>query len=471
MATHAAKRVRAVTLRVACAQLRARPLRGARAALRDVLRAIGEAHRRGADLVVLPECSYPAYVLLEPDPYRRPIPSDVQALSAIAAQAARTHIDVCVGIARRDASGALRNEAVYIDASGRILGSYAKCRLWNFDSQWFARGEALDVVDTRFGPVGMMICADGRNPEIARTLTAKGAWLILDPTAWVGTGATHDAIRNPQVDYALRVRAAENGVWIAAADKCGSELGCVHYAGRSQIVTPSGTIAALADPDSPGLIVADLRRGDARPVVVPLSPEDQASLRTSGGATTIGKDIPPRIWLGIYQSAPGKADDSLALQALRVQGVHVIIRTGMTAAAARRALAEAHAVRSSVFVGGTLFAPEPARAAALRGADLLLWLRPPKSHLLLETARTRAMENRVYVALCTLARRDQTTCMVGPDGNVIASALTGTPSGFVAVVDTLGARRKEVVPGTQTFADRMPRLYRTPQRAADKARR
>jgi predicted amidohydrolase len=134
----------------------------------------------------------------------------------------------------------------------------------------------------------------------------------------------------------------------------------------------------------------------------------------------------------------------------------------MTASATRKVLDAVPHVRSHVFEGRALLAPEPARAAALQGSDVLFWLRPPRSNLLLETARTRAMENRTYVALCTLADRKEATCLVGPDGNVVASALSGTPSGFVAVLDTLLARRKEVVPGTQTFADRMPYLYRTP---------
>ncbi|MBV8204793.1 MAG: hypothetical protein JO195_07180 [Candidatus Eremiobacteraeota bacterium] len=462
MATKAATRVRTITVRVACAQLRARPLSLARLALREILDAIKNAKRAGADLVVLPECSYPAYVLLEREPFRRPIPSDTAALAAIRRTAARNRIDVCIGIARRGADGLLRNEAVYVDARGEIVGSYAKCRLWNFDRQWFARGDALPVLDTRFGPLGMMICADGRNPEIARTLVAGGAWMILDPTAWVGTGSSHGAIRNPQVDYALRVRAAENGVWIAAADKCGSELAAVHYAGKSQVVSPAGEIAALADADMPQIIMADVRKQHARPVVVPLTRTDAAVLRATPRAKRPPRLVPPRIWLGIYQSAPDETDDALALGAIRAQGANAIIRTSMSASAAKRALDAVRGLRSRIFEGQVLFAPEPARAAALQGTDLVVWLHPPRAPLLIETARTRAMENRIYIALCTLAGEADAACLIGPDGNLVASALAGSPSGFVAVVDTIMTRRKEVVPGTQTFADRMPHLYRRP---------
>lgn len=460
MSMRAARRVRQITVRVACAQLSARPVSSARAALADILQAMRQARRSGANLVVIPECSYPGYVLLDADPYRRAIPSDAAALGAIANQARRSSIDVAVGIARRHPDGRLRNAAVYIDASGAELCSYAKCRLWNFDSRWFAPGDSLPVFNTAFGDLAMMVCADGRNPEIARTLVAAGAWLILDPTAWVGSGPTYDAVRNPQADYALRARAIENGVWIAAADKCGSELGAVHYAGRSQIVAPDGTIVAVAGSGSPQIIVADVRQTKPKPFVAALSPSDKRTLRSSPRLHREPVRVPPRLWLGIYQSARGRGDDRMALKAIAAQTVHTLIRTGAKAAAVKRALRRAHGLRSACICGSDMLAPEPARAAALRGADMLVWLDPPKTTALMDIARTRALENRVYVALCTRADDAAAACLINPDGSVAGSAMAGKPSGFVAVVDTILARRKELAPGTQTFADRMPRMYR-----------
>jgi predicted amidohydrolase len=209
------RRVRSVTLRVGCAQLQALPVARAREALAQVLRAIGTAGREDVDLLVLPECSYPGYVLLDRAPYRRGIASAEEALSAIARAARRAGCATIVGVARQHGS-ALRNEAVLLDREGNEIGAYAKLRLWNFDRRWFRAGSELPVFDTPFGRIGMMICADGRNPEIARTLVAKGAWLIADPTAWVGFGPSYAQIRNVQADYMLRVRALENGCWIAA---------------------------------------------------------------------------------------------------------------------------------------------------------------------------------------------------------------------------------------------------------------
>lgn len=438
----------------------------AREALAEILRSIRKARREGAQLVVFPECSYPGYVLLDADPYRRAIPSDAEALQAVAREARRGSIDVAVGMARRHPDGSLRNAAVYIDARGEELCSYAKCRLWNFDSRWFGPGDALPVFNTAFGTLGMMICADGRNPEIARTLVAQGAWLILDPTAWVGSGPTYEALRNPQADYALRARAVENGVWIAAADKCGSELRAVHYAGRSQVVSPDGCVVALARAGSPELIIADVRKTKPKPFVAALSPADRRTLRSSPRPHPPALRVPPRVWLGIYQGERGRRDDPMTLKALAAQSVHALIRTAGSAPALRRELRRVRGLRSACISSADMLAPEPARAAALRGADLLVWLDPPKGPALMDIARTRALENRVYVAVCTRADNATAACLINPDGSIAGSALAGRPSGFVAVLDTLLARRKELVPGTQTFADRMPGIYRWLDRAA-----
>ncbi len=91
---------------------------------------------------------------------------------------------------------------------------------------------------------------------------------------------------------------------------------------------------------------------------------------------------------------------------------------------------------------------------------MLVWLRPMERLSVLDIARTRAVENRVYVALCAQARNDVSACLINPDGSIAGSALQGKPGGFVAALDPAEARRKEVVPGTQTFADRMPKIYR-----------
>jgi predicted amidohydrolase len=451
-------------LHVACAQLRALPVQRAEQALSQILAAIKRARRAGADLLVLPECSYPGYVLLDSRPYDRDIPSDSQALAAISREVRRNKLTCAVGIARARRGGTLRNEAVLLDHNGEEIGSYAKMHLWNFDNRWFRPGRSLPVYQTKFGTIGMMICADGRNPEIARTLAVKGAWLIADPTAWVGFGPSPEGIYNVQAEYMLRTRSLENGVWIAAADKCGSELGAVHYAGRSQIAAPDGRLIAVADSARPQLVSAEVRKSKPAPFVAALCDADRDALRrTNLFARRVGArraaTAAPRFWLAVYQSPASGRDDPLSLQAMKAQGPAATLRTGQSAQAMARALNGVRDLRFALISGSAMAAPEPARAAALRGADLLVWLAPPKGLPLLDIARTRAVENRVYVCLAARSNAAVPAALINPDGSIAGSALGGTPGGFVSAIDLVDARRKEVVPGTQTFADRTPAAY------------
>jgi predicted amidohydrolase len=462
-----AKRVSRVTVRIACAQLVARPTADARAALTDILAAIAAAGAVSADFLVLPECAYPGYVLLAADPYRRyRIPSAAQAIAAVGDAARRAQVNVIVGIARTGPAGRLRNEAVLVDRSGAIAGVYAKSHLWNFDRRWFERGDELPVFETDRGRIGIMICADGRVPEIARTLAKRGAWLIADPTAWVGIGPSYAEIRNPQVEFALRARALENGVAIAAADKCGSETGAVHYAGRSMIVSADGRAAAQAPADGSSFIVADLVRHAPRPQRARVSRSQanilRAPMRTN---TKASRAAAPRntVTIGVYQSRRREGDSGArreAFESLRAQGADVVVDTTSSAGEIAATLRNARGVRCSVIEGRDMFAPEPARADALAGTEIIAWVRPPHTDSVRVFARTRAFENRVFVLVCASAGGDtEPACVITPEGTVAATALAGVPSGFSYEVRLDLARDKSVVSGTDAFADRTPATY------------
>lgn len=426
--------------------------------MHDVLAGIATSAAHGAKIAVLPECSYPGYVLL-----KRSLPGGAggsqRALATVARAAKRFSIDVCVGMALQSNDGSVRNEAVYFDRTGSVVARYAKVFLWNFDRRWFAPGDAVEAFDTRFGKLGMMICADGRMPEIARTLARRGAWLILDPTAWVGTGASYARMPNPQVEFMMRVRARENGVWIAAADKCGSEHDAVHYVGSSMIVAANGETIARAPADLPALIVADvpISRGP-KPVVVALAPAERLALRSA--YRTARSASPSRFRLAVLQGALGKGR-SAAIASLRAQGAQAVIETRRGTNGARRSLAALRGLRVAVVEGAAMFAPEPARAAALRGAEVIVWSMAPDRHDVRDTARTRALESRVFVVVLVarVGKGEATSLVADPDGRVTGEALAGKPSGFVTSIDPSAARDKRVVPGTDAMADRIPKAF------------
>lgn len=221
---------------------------------------------QACDLLVLPEGTFPAYVLGADDVDTRHVDAALEELRSVA----RLHGCVIVAGAAMRERGDLFNSAVVIDADGTIAGTAEKIFLWHFDRKWFAPGMRIEPIETRAGRLGVMICADGRMPAIAQTLVDRGAELLVMPTAWVTSGRDPLRLENIQADLLARVRARENNVPFVAANKCGTERGMVLYCGKSQIVDASGEIVAMAPEREPAFVHASLTLNAPRPYRVPL---------------------------------------------------------------------------------------------------------------------------------------------------------------------------------------------------------
>ena len=281
-------------LDVALLQLRAFGLADHEAAWAELLRRVDEAATAtgdAPDLIVAPEASYPAYYLHSRAAYEAArVLSDGEVEATLAARAARYGTTIVVGLVQRALGGKLRNHAVCFGPSGEVVGRTAKRFLWHFDSEWFDAewpepGDDAPVVDVGGTRAGIFVCADGL-PEIPRALAARGAELLIDPTAWVSSGRDPAALSNSQVDYMLAARAIENGAWVVAADKVGVEAGTVVYAGHSGVVDPGGRWRVQGPADEAGIIRASIDLDEARGAPVPRRPELYA------GAAIPGEDSP-----------------------------------------------------------------------------------------------------------------------------------------------------------------------------------
>jgi predicted amidohydrolase len=98
----------------------------------------------------------------------------------------------------------------------------------------FHGGTELPVFETRFGPVGVQICADfWVVPELSRILMLKGARLILNCSG---------SFSAPDRPYYLRqmtgARATENLVFAATSNLTGTERTRSYY-GHSTIAGPA----------------------------------------------------------------------------------------------------------------------------------------------------------------------------------------------------------------------------------------
>src|SRR5947199_9500052 len=87
---------------------------------------------------------------------------------------------------------------------------------------------------TDLGRIWLMICFDGRIPEIARSLALQGADIIVDMANFFALD---------QADMWGPARCYENGVWLVAVTKAGYERS-IYYPGGSMIVDLSGRVTA-----------------------------------------------------------------------------------------------------------------------------------------------------------------------------------------------------------------------------------
>jgi len=247
-------------VKVACVQINGYDLENAEAGLQRAVAMIDEAAVAAANLIVLPECSYPAYFLRGKDDYSRASLRPWNNVVALLGSKAREYnCHIVVGLVQPDEErGGLWNAAILFGPDGSILGSAAKSFLWHFDRHWYLRGTEYPVFDTSIGRIGLMICADGRMPEITRALVLQGAQVIVDPTALVTGGGNRATLSNPQIEYMLPVRALENGVWIVVANKVGLEADTILYCGRSCVIDPSGEKVAMGSTDSEEVIFYDI---------------------------------------------------------------------------------------------------------------------------------------------------------------------------------------------------------------------
>jgi predicted amidohydrolase len=234
-----------------------------------------DAANLGAAIIVFPElclCGYP-----EPAAARDWAVDRQGAVIRRVAECARAAgIAVCFGFAERDGQN-LFNSMLFIDESSAVGAVYRKVHLWVNEKSWAAAGKGFSGFEP--GPrmpglrAGMWICYDTRFPECARTLAQSGVTLGLVGSAWFGPAE--------EWELAVRARAMDNGMYVAAAAVQGS-FGTIPFHGGSLIVDPHGRVLARGSEGREQVICADydsdvVERFRARlPLLSDLRPEAYA---------------------------------------------------------------------------------------------------------------------------------------------------------------------------------------------------
>lgn len=207
--------------------------------------AVAEAAQAGARLVVLPELSDSGYVFTGADEARS-VASPAAAGTTLhewRSLAAKHDLSIAGGFCERGPDGKLYNSAAIVDASG-TRAVYRKAHLWDAEKKIFTPGDCPPpVVELPFGNVGLMICYDLEFPEWVRLAALSGADLIAVPVNWTASGSPAPPGERSGEVVAAQAAASSNGVFIAVADRCGTERG-VEWLGGSVILQRGGYPAA-----------------------------------------------------------------------------------------------------------------------------------------------------------------------------------------------------------------------------------
>ncbi len=225
--------------------------------LERILDRIDHAARKGARLIVFPECALAGYGFASREEgMAHAVKVDSTPVARVAA-ACRKRLCYCIfGLLERDDTR-LFNACILTGPEG-VVATYRKVHLPYLGIDMFA-----DPGDTPFAvhdaggiKVGMHICYDGAFPEPARVMSLLGADLLVLPTNW----PTHSECA---AEHLIPTRAMENTVYVMAVNRVGDESG-FRFIGLSSIVDPMGRRLAQAGPDSEETLFAEIDPALAR---------------------------------------------------------------------------------------------------------------------------------------------------------------------------------------------------------------
>jgi predicted amidohydrolase len=231
------------------------------------LRMIDQAARHNLHLMVLPEfVNHLAWYADADHCYRVAVDLDGDFCGAIAAKAAHHACYIKINCTVRREAGAVTGTNILFGPNGRRVAVNDKQVLMGNENNFLTPAcENGPVVSTPFGALGMYACMDGVINEVTRGLAVRGAGILLNSL----NSFAHD-----EAALHIPVRAAENKVFVAAANKVGDLVPprlvetvaarlriAPHFlrgAGESQIVAPDGTVLAKGPREGEAVVTADI---------------------------------------------------------------------------------------------------------------------------------------------------------------------------------------------------------------------
>ena len=141
--------------------------------------AIREARTGEADIICFPETVILGWV--NSDAHERACPIPGEDSGRLCELAKKYKIYLCVGLAEKDGTK-LYDSAILIDVKGRILLKHRKINiLTELMTPPYTPGKGVNAVETEFGKIGLLICADTHSDDILGRMAELKPDMLLVP--------------------------------------------------------------------------------------------------------------------------------------------------------------------------------------------------------------------------------------------------------------------------------------------------
>jgi predicted amidohydrolase len=147
--------------------------------------AIREAKDAGADIACFPETAILGWV--NPNAHKRAYSIPGEDSDRLCRLAEGYNLHLCIGLAEKDGRR-LYDSVVLIDSKGNILLKHRKINLLTeLMIPPYTPGESIDAVETKFGKIGLLICADTHDSKILKRMAMLKPDLLLVPYGYAAT--------------------------------------------------------------------------------------------------------------------------------------------------------------------------------------------------------------------------------------------------------------------------------------------
>ncbi|MDQ6826717.1 MAG: beta-ureidopropionase [Candidatus Eremiobacteraeota bacterium] len=223
------------------------------------------------DLIVLPEAALTGY-FLEGAVYDLAVSASRLAdelAQAWQSTGSDNKVDIACGFYETD-EGTFYNSALYLSVEPdlrRILHVHRKMFLPTYgvfdEERFLSRGRKLEVFETKFGHMALLVCEDAWHAIMPTICALKGARFIIIPSASPGRGISGKGELESVSHWRslLINHAVEHGLYIIYASLTGFEGG-KGMTGSSSIISPRGEIIVQAPALGSCILRATLQVGE-----------------------------------------------------------------------------------------------------------------------------------------------------------------------------------------------------------------